>query len=418
MMKRTKAILIILLSLILTKAYAADTLKVSIRQADSLFLKNNFQLLASSLNIEAQKAQIIQSRLYPNPIITAEINAYDPQHNEVFHAGQSGQKAVSFEQLILLGGKRKSEIELAKTNKVIAELEFQDLLRNLKFQLHTSLYTIHQQDFLIKRYSEQLAIVDTIISEYEVQTRKGNIALKDVVRLKTVYLNLNTQRAEIYKTLLDEIAKVQTILQTQDFVLPIVPDVNFQEFNKDYTLAELEDTAFKNRPDYLISEQNKTFAQQYFTYQRRLAFPDVNLISSYDQRGGAFNNQVNVGIALPLPVWNRNQGNIQASKLRMQMADYSQNGLKNSIRADLQNSFLTFKRTINEFNKAQRLYSNDFEITLNGMSTNFQRRNISLLEFVDFFEAYNGALSEIARIKIQLATSAEQLNYLTAKELY
>ena len=68
--------------------------------------------------------------------------------------------------------------------------------------------------------------------------------------------------------------------------------------------------------------------------------------------------------------------------------------------------------------KNNKLYDEDFEITLKGMTENFQKGNVSLIEFVDFFESYNNALSEISRIKMQLATSAEQIKLSTGKELF
>ncbi len=63
-----------------------------------------------------------------------------------------------------------------------------------------------------------------------------------------------------------------------------------------------------------------------------------------------------------------------------------------------------------------QLYNADFEITVQGMSENFRKRNVSLIEFVDFFEAYNDVLAELVRIKVQLVESAEQINLLTGKD--
>jgi outer membrane protein, heavy metal efflux system len=79
--------------------HAQDTLRLSIRRADSVFLAKNYYLLAASMDIEAQRAQIIQAKIYPNPIFTADINAYDPVNNQVFHVGKTGQKVFQLEQL-------------------------------------------------------------------------------------------------------------------------------------------------------------------------------------------------------------------------------------------------------------------------------------------------------------------------------
>ena len=44
-----------------------DSLRLNLADAEGLFLKGNFLLLAQKYNIQAQKAQEIQAKLYPNP---------------------------------------------------------------------------------------------------------------------------------------------------------------------------------------------------------------------------------------------------------------------------------------------------------------------------------------------------------------
>ncbi len=65
-----------------------------------------------------------------------------------------------------------------------------------------------------------------------------------------------------------------------------------------------------------------------------------------------------------------------------------------------------------------KLYNDGFEITVLGMNKNFQKRNISIIEFMDFFESYNNVLAELYRIKTQIILSAEQINLLTGKDIY
>src|SRR4051812_39375132 len=86
---------------------------LSLDEAEKIFLEKNLLVLAEQYNISAKQALIIQSRAYPNPTFNADINVYDPQHNKAFHIDSSGQKSFQVEQLILLGGKRKTEIEIA-----------------------------------------------------------------------------------------------------------------------------------------------------------------------------------------------------------------------------------------------------------------------------------------------------------------
>ncbi|MCZ2480685.1 TolC family protein [Aquirufa nivalisilvae] len=396
----------------------SDTLSITIAQADKVFLSTNYQLLATSLNIDVQKAQVLQASLYPNPVLTVDMNAIDPENSKIFHLGNTGQQSVQLEQLILLGGKRKAQIDLAKTNVEMAELAFQDLIRQLKFELHTGLYLLNQQQILIGKYTKQMAMVDNILSTYEIQAHKGNIPLKDVVRLKGVYLNLSNERAAIFGDYFQQLSKVQTLLQTKSMVVPKVSDAEIQSFIQPFDVQLLIDQALENRPDLLLGKKDAVFAEQYFSLQKKLAKPDITLFSSYDQRGGAFLRQVNVGVAIPLMFWNRNQGNIKSAETQIKVKQLFVDGLKSQVIAEVQSTYLQYKQTVSEFLKNNKLYDEDFEVTLKGMTENFQKGNVSLIEFVDFFESYNNALSEISRIKIQLATSAEQIKLSTGKELF
>ena len=400
------------------QAKSSDTLRITIRQADSMFLANNYNLLAMAMNIDAQKAQIIQAKLYPNPTLTAEFNVFDPQHGEILHINKTGQKSFQIDQLFLLGGKRKAQIDLAKTNYQIAELEFQDLVRQLIFQLHTRLYFINEQAFLIAKYNKQLILLDTILNAYEVQVTKGNLPLKDLVRLKGVYLNLNNERAAIFKVYFDEISAVQAIIQTNKVITPIISDAEVAACVKTITLSSLNDTALTNRPDYLITQKNIILAEQYFSFQKKMGIPDVHLYGVYDQRGGAFVNQSNFGFSIPLSLWNRNQGNIKTAEYQLKQSNYNADAQRILLLSEIQSNYLMYTQTVIEYKKTKLLYTNEFETTLKGMSDNFQKGNVSLIEFVDFFEGYNDALAEVARIKIQLATSAELINLSVGKRIF
>lgn len=396
----------------------SDTLEITLREADSLFLQNNLHLLASSMNIEAQKALIIQAKTYPNPVFIADVNAYDPDNERAFHVGRTGQKAFQLEQLIILGGKRKAEIELAKTNVRIAELAFQQLLRELKFRLRSDLFTMGQQALLLDKYDTQLHQLNDLVAAYEEQAEKGNAPLKDVVRLKGAYLKLNNDRAEVLNEYLNTQASLRVLLGTSAIVKFHFSEREVEKYIQEKQLSEIHAKAWQHRPEYLILAQNKILAQQYLAYQRRLAIPDISFFAAYDQRSGAFDDQINAGFAIPLPLFNRNQGNIKASYFKVQEIEYTREAMQMEIASSIQSAFALYTHTVSEYQKARTLYDEDFETTVKGMIDNFQKRNVSIIEFLDFFEAYNEVLTEMTRIKTQLVISAEQLNLLTGKDIY
>jgi cobalt-zinc-cadmium efflux system outer membrane protein len=401
-----------------TQLLAQDTLVLTLAQADSIFQKENFDLLAESMNVSAQEAQIIQAKIYPNPIFTADINAYDPASNQAFHVGKTGQKVFQIEQLFLLGGKRKTEIDMAKTNANIAKIQFQQLTRELKFKLHNNLFVIGQLQLLLSRYNSQLDLLDNMLSSYQIQVDKGNIPLKDLVRLKAAYLNLNNSRDDIFKQYYKAQSELQILLSRKAIIHFQFTEADIQSYIQAKSIDELIDLARANKPELLLVNENKTLAEQYLQYQKRLAVPDINFFVSYDQRGGAFNNQVNTGISIPLPLWNHNQGNVKSAQFKLKQADYSLQSMENELISDLQNTYHFYNQTLTEYQKSILIYTNDFEITVKGMVDNFQKRNVSLIEFIDFFESYNQVQTELMRVKTQLVYLGEQLNLLIGTDVY
>ena len=84
----------------------------------------------------------------------------------------------------------------------------------------------------------------------------------------------------------------------------------------------------------------------------------------------------------------------------------------------MRSAWQTLKYSATEFKKIKNYYTEDFDLVFQGVNNNFQKRNISILEFVDFFEAYNESLGENERVKTSLANSAMKINLATASKIY
>jgi len=395
-----------------------DTLHVSMENAEKMFAEKNLMALASRYHVEAAKALEIQARLYPNPTVSAELNLVDPQNKEYFHVGNTGQKVFAIDQLILLGGKRHKEMELSRQNSMIAEFEIEDLLRNLTLELHSNLYEVYFNQLAVRKFDQQLSLLDSIIVSYDVQAKKGNIPYKEVIRLKSVYIRINNEKTNFLGEILEQQKKLQVLLQSVDYVSPDLDLATWKKFERQHPVDSLVDVALDLRPDYKITKASINYANLNLQYQRRLAVPDLNLGAAYDQRGGAFLNQVGLTLSMPLPAFNRNQGNIKFAEHQAKSIGVQEQQVKSAIVADVTNSWLALNRSIQEYTKARTMYNADFNTVFTGVSENFQRRNITLLEFVDFFESYNETLIKMNNIERQVALSAEQLNYSIAYPLY
>lgn len=393
---------------------------VTLEDCESQFLKKNLFLLASHYNVDASKALTIQARIWDNPSITAELNAYNPDRDKYFDIGKQGQKVFGIEQLIYLGGKKRNEIKLAKTNEQLAELQFNDLLRTLKLQLRKSFYTVYYNSKSLETTDKQLAHIEDLINSYSVQAQKGNIPLRDVVRLQSLYLNFKNERMEVVNNNIEEQANLKLLLNSTE---EIVPNVSKDEFSKylkmiDFNLKSFENEAIANRPDYLAKQKEIDANELNVKWQKSLSVPDITLGAKYDQRSGAFNNEANVTVGIPLPLWNQNKGNIKYAKTILEQSKIEKQNFELQLQTEITSAWNKWDESRKNYVLIKPTVNSDFEAVYNGILTNFQKRNISLLEFTDFMESYNQANIQVNELKKKLALSAEELNSTINKDLF
>ncbi len=183
--------------------FAQSGAGLTLANAEQLFLKNNLSLLAAKFNVDAAHAAVIQAKLWENPSVQFNLNAYNPEMKKILDVGSSGEKAISVQQLIYMGGKKHNEIALAQTNAQIAELELADLLRNLKLQLRQNYFEVYFDNLSYLAVSQQMTNLDSLIVSYNKQVARGNFAQKDLVRLQSLYLSFKQQKSDLYKSILE-----------------------------------------------------------------------------------------------------------------------------------------------------------------------------------------------------------------------
>ena len=393
---------------------------VTLQDCESQFLKNNLFLLASQYNIDASKALIIQARIWDNPSLTAELNAYNPERNQYFDIGKQGQKAFGIEQLIYLGGKKRNEIKLAQTNEKLAELQFNDLLRTLKLQLRKSFFTVYYNKKSLETTDNQLAHIEDLINSYSVQVQKGNIPLRDLVRLQSLYLNFKNERMEVINENIEEEANLKLLLNSTE---SIVPDISKEEFNKylvtiPFDLKTFQDEAIANRPDYLAKQKDIESNEINVKWQKSLSIPDITVGANYDQRSGAFNKEANLTLGIPLPLWNKNKGNIKYAQTILEQSKIEKQNFDLQLQTEITSAWNKWDESRKNYVVIKPTVNSDFEAVYNGILTNFQKRNISLLEFTDFMESYNQASIQINELKKKVVLSGEELNSTINKDLF
>ncbi len=433
-MRSVKVIIVCLLQLVfgLAKAqtqapqFQTDTLHLTLNSAESMFLQNNFQLLAQRYSIDSAKAEVIQARLYPNPNFAYERgpvipindpNSQYPHSNFFSHSENAGNVS----QLILLAGKRNKQIKIAQANVTLTEYQFFDLLRTLKYTLRTDFYNIYYLQQSAKVYNEEINSLQVVINAYNQLQGKGYISEKEVVRVKAQLYSLQSEYNDLLNQVNDQQAELKLILQAKpvNYIDPLADSAAIESLDPGkYALSTLMDSAYHNRTDLQIAITNASISELNYNYQKALAVPDLTLALSYDEQGSYAHNFNSVGASIDLPFFNRNQGNIKAARATIENTGLIQKSTQATVEQNV-------ARALEKAFAEDRLYKNidpkfagDFERLMHEVLINYQRRNLGLLDFLDFYDSYKQNILQQNSIKFNRISALEDINYYTGTPFF
>ncbi|WP_020606396.1 TolC family protein [Spirosoma spitsbergense] len=398
---------------------AQDSLQFTLRQADSLFLKNNLFLLAERFRIDASQAQILQASLYENPTVSLELSTYNNETRRVLDVGRQGEKILSVQQLLYTAGKRNKRVALASEAARLTELELLDLLRGLRFDLRSRFYSIYFQQQTLTRFDQQIATLQTTVAAYEKQYEKSNVSLRELLRLKALLFQVNNDRTEIIFQLADDQRALRTLLSVDQPIRPRVADETLPRYHlptqPDDTLRQM---ALRNRPDLQASASLTRQAELNYTLQRALATPDLRVGGTYDQAGSYIQNYVGLSVSGDIPIFNRNQGAIRAARSQINYQSHLQRQKAIQISNDVTTSLQKVREVERQVQAVEGSFTAQFEELNKGVIISFQKGNLTLIEFVDLIEAYNDSIRLLNRLKADRIGAYEELNYLVGTDLF
>lgn len=403
-----------------------DTIVLSRTDAETIFLKSNLSLLAEKLNIDIAEAQVIQAKVWPNPTLSvSEVNLWSNATAEELpvlwgNYGRNQEIALSLEQLVYTAGKRKKMIAIEKVGAQMAAEYYKDILRSLKTEFRNNLTELQFNQQQKRVYENQLLSVRKLINAYVTQVNQGNINKSEYIRLKASELEFLNELNRLNKegNALQKEMKILMNLPAQSYIKleneGFIPNLKPLD---ELRLQDIINEAENNRPDLQFAKLAQQYSNNKYAYEKSLRVPDVTLQASYDRGGNIMNNFFGVGFAIDLPFFNRNQGNIKAAKFAVEQSFLIQEQALNSAHAEIVQTYGNFINARKLYENIDPDYDKDLDTILESHLKNFSNRNISLIIYLDYVEAYIKNKEIILTSKKDLNERLEELRYASGQEL-
>ena len=168
----------------------------------------------------------------------------------------------------------------------------------------------------------------------------------------------------------------------------------------------------------MIARTNTTINKLNYNLQKALAVPDLTLSLSYDEQGSYANNFTSLGASIDLPFLNRNQGNIKSAKAMISNTVALQKSTEATVAENIGNSLEIAYAQQKLFQSIDPKFNGDFDSLADAELANYEKRNIGLLEFLDFYDAYKQNVLQINSIQYNRVQAFEDLNFYTGTNFF
>ncbi len=399
---------------------APDTVRLTLAAAEQRFWQGNFQLLAQRYNVTAAQAQILQARLWDNPTVSMEQNIHNPQTGRTFDFSSTGETIFQVQQLFAIAGRRKAAANVAQAASQVEQYNLQDLLRTLRFQLRSAYYDLYYKQRTLAVYDQEINSFQRIIPAYQLQYEKGNIAQKEVVRLRAFLFGLQNQRQQLFVDMAPNLSDLRVLMRdtTGAYLLPQVDPARTRDLSLGpYSAQQLADSAQVLRGDLLSRTAFLQQQGQNLRYQRALVAPDLLVGYTYDRAGSYINNYNALTLGVSVPVFNRNQGNIRTARALIEGGKAQLGQARLVVQNEVQQNYQLVGLIDAQFQQSDRDTS-PFDRIIGGIEQAYARRLIGLVEFLDYYQSYNDNLVQLNQLRASRMRAFEQLNAAVGRPVF
>ncbi|HEV8180946.1 MAG TPA: TolC family protein [Candidatus Angelobacter sp.] len=314
--------------------------QITLEQAISMALANSPAIKAARTQIQQSQAQEITANLRPNPTLN-----WDSQFIPVFSPGDFSSDTLNNLQqfdigvgyLFERGHKRQNRLQAARDATAVTAAQVADTERTLIFNVAQQFINVLLANSTLQFAQEGLKSFQETVNISEQRYRAGDISEGDFLKIKLQLLQFQTDVSSA------RVAKVQALGSLRQLIgyasLPhaydVVGKLDYQPLTA--ALSDLQAKALVERPDLQAAKKGVKAANSQISLAKADAKVDFNASASYSHVSGA--SSTSLFFNVPLPFFNRNQGEIARTKFALTQAELTARAAEDTVLTDVTNAY-------------------------------------------------------------------------------
>lgn len=309
--------------------------QLTMANAMALALKKNPSLSAFSAEVRARDAAALQAGLLPNPELGVEVENFGGK--DALAGVDGAETTIAFSQLVELGGKRENRQMVASLDKTLAEWDYQSKKLDVLAATAKAFVEVLIAQEQVVLNNELLKLAEQTSTAVSEKVDSGKVS---PVEKSRVQVELATARTEASRAVRELEAARRRLAGFWGAERANFPRAVGQLDDISALPDEESLKAFLNsNPDLArwVAEIERSEAA--LQLARSEAVPDLTLSAGVRNFQETDDNAFVIGVSIPIPFFNRNQGGVSEAQARIDKAQSEQRATKVGLATDLSDTW-------------------------------------------------------------------------------
>jgi cobalt-zinc-cadmium efflux system outer membrane protein len=360
---------------------------LTLADAQGMALERNWDLLAAAAGVNGATAQKIIAHEFPNPTLSlysSLINVDSLPNSTSAGNGvwdRSYDTVFAVNQLLEIGGKRRRRQESAQAGFESAKAQFLDAKRTLDLGVAKAYIGAAQAEESVRVLMQSAGTLRQEAALAQVRFKAGEISSSDKSQIE-----ISAERFEL------DARAAETAAAQARVALEVLLGV--PRPRADCVLAErLEGLAGSTelgntnsagtwRPDVIAAETAWRKTEADLRLQKAYRIPDPTVLGQYEHEPPEAMNSVGFGVSFPLPLWNRNRGNILAAQAARDQARLAFEKAQAQAVAEIATAILAYEDALRRWTQYRQSIRPKSEHVRETKAYAYQRGGTSLLDLL------------------------------------
>ncbi|MEZ5394061.1 MAG: TolC family protein [Bryobacterales bacterium] len=377
-------------------------------------LASNLQLAAEKRNISVAETQEITARLRPNPVLTVSgqtLNLLGAQFNPNTPLGPN-QANVHTDLPIERGGKRQSRMAYAAAEREAAGLGVRELTRRVVFAVESAYVDVQLAKANLALAQQNLEYLQNVVRVNQARLASGDLAQVELDRSQIAALQYATAVDEARLQLEQSKTQLRLLIGRTQPGAPIEVDDRFRSDALSVSEPEIARLAFDRRPDLLLDQQAKVRSQADLRLQLANGKVDYSIGAEYThQRAwGIGGSSVGLYFSMPLPLFNRNQGEIARAEQEIALAGARVAAANAEVAAEVEKAYREYEVSRTLLANVETNMLAKARAVRETTEYSYRRGEATLVEFLDAQRAFNDTMQTYNAARAGYARSLYQID--------